>query len=227
MMMKSLEISGKTVEEAVQNALARLNVSREEIKVTVLKEGRHGILGLGTEEARIIVELKEASDLPDSMPEDLDRDTLETTTGVVAELLSLLGVTASVSVATESSPEEGMSPSFDFNLSGQDLGILIGRRGQTLSCLQYIVRLIMAHKARRLVPLTIDIEGYKKQRYESLSALALRLADQVRANGIPFTLEPMPPDERRIIHITLTDQPHVTTKSIGEGEARKVVILPE
>ncbi len=223
--MKSLEISGKTVEEAVQNALARLGVSQEEIKVIVLKEGRHGILGLGAEEARIRVELM-ASDPSESAPEDADNSIAETATDVVEKLLSLLGVSASVVVEIKSSPEGEAGPSFAFDLRGHYLGILIGRRGQTLACLQYIVRLIMAHKTHKLVPLTIDVEGYKSHRYESLRVLALRLAEQVRSSGIPFTLEPMPPDERRIIHLALADQPHITTKSIGEGEDRKVVILP-
>lgn len=151
----------------------------------------------------------------------------EAATDVVKKLLSLLEVSASVALETKPAEEAEDSPSFAFDLRGRDLGILIGRRGQTLACLQYIVRLIMAHKFQKPVLLAIDVEGYKSRRYESLRVLARRLAEQVRSNGLPFTLEPMPPDERRVIHLALTDQPHITTKSIGEGEERQVVILPE
>jgi spoIIIJ-associated protein len=112
------------------------------------------------------------------------------------------------------------------DLEGEDLGILIGRRGQTLVDFQYVVRLIMAHKLRMLVPVTIDVQGYKKRRYESLTILARRLAAQVRTRGTPFTLEPMPPDERRVIHLALADEADIVTNSIGEGEDRKVVISP-
>lgn len=219
--MKSLEVSGKTVEEAVQNALARLGVSREDIKVTVLKEGRHGILGLGTEEARIRVELKEP-DLSGTLPQN--EGVADIATEVIEHLISLLEVPAFVILEEEVSAEA--TPSLSFDLKGQDLGILIGRRGQTLASLQYIVRLIMAHRLNRLVSLTIDVGGYKKRRYDSLRSLALRLAEQVKVSGMPFTLEPMPPDERRVIHLALAHQPKVTTKSTGEGEDRKVVILP-
>ena len=113
-----------------------------------------------------------------------------------------------------------------FDIRGDDLGILIGRRGQTLACLQYIVRLIIAHQIKTWVPIIIDVEGYRQRRYEDLRALASRLAEQVTVKGMPFTLRPMPAYERRIIHLTLAEHPDVTTQSVGVGEARKVVILP-
>ncbi|MFH0846551.1 MAG: R3H domain-containing nucleic acid-binding protein, partial [Chloroflexota bacterium] len=109
---------------------------------------------------------------------------------------------------------------------GEDLGILIGRRGQTLASLQYIVRLILSHRLGTQVWVNLDVEGYKKRRYESLEKLAQRVAEQVRAQGTSFTLEPMPPDERRIIHLTLAQEPDITTESTGEGDDRKVVIAP-
>jgi len=150
------------------------------------------------------------------------------TIDVVEELLELLDIIATVvpvdAVAEETEPD--VVPPVMINLEGSDLGILIGRRGQTLASFQYVVRLIMAHKLGTLVPVTIDVEGYKKRRYEALQALALRLAEQVRARGTPFTLEPMPPDERRVIHLALANEADITTNSIGEGEERKVVIAP-
>jgi len=113
-----------------------------------------------------------------------------------------------------------------FDIRGEDLGILIGRGGQTLSCLQYIVRLIIAHQTKSWLPIIIDVEGYKQRRYETLQALARRIAEQVTAKGVPFTLKPMTAYERRIIHLTLADHPDVATQSTDEGEARRVVILP-
>jgi spoIIIJ-associated protein len=113
------------------------------------------------------------------------------------------------------------------NIKGDDLGILIGRRGQTLASLQYTVRLIVAKRLQSRQHLSLDVEGYKERRYKSLHALALRIAEQVRTSGRPINLEPMPADERRIIHLALADDPRVTTESLGEGEYRRVAIVIE
>jgi spoIIIJ-associated protein len=213
--MKSLEASGRTVEEAIQKALETLNLSREKVEVTVVREGKHGILGLGAEEAVVRVEPLA------SAPEDIDNRARE----VLETILARLGVTASVDCQTKP-PAGGGEGVITLDVSGDDLGILIGRRGQTLSALQYVVRLILAHQTQARVPVVIDVEGYKQRRYEALQALAQRMAEQVKAKGRPFTLEPMLAYERRIIHIALADDPDVTTESVGEGESRKVVIMP-
>lgn len=224
--MKSLEISGKTVEEALQSALERLGARREEVKVTVLKRSRHGIFGLGAEEAVIRVEkvTKEPKEEPVS-PEGDNATSLAI--GVIEKLVALMGISASIvpdsNFLTENAPEE---KSIVLNIKGQDLGILIGRRGQTLASFQFVTRLILARLLGEQISVNLDIEGYKKRRYESLESLALRLAEQVRTTKVPFTLEPMPPDERRVIHLALASQPQVTTKSIGVGNERKVMILP-
>jgi len=218
--MKNLEMSGKTVEEAIQHALGKLGVSREEVKVTVLKEGKHGVLGLGAEEARIRVETLVPT------PEE-ESDIADAAKGILEVLLSMMGVVASVVSPARSFVEGEATAPIAFDVKGDDLGILIGRRGQTLSCLQYIVRLIVGHQTKAWVPIIVDVEGYKQRRYEALQALAWRIAEQVKAEQAPFTLEPMSAYERRIIHIALAEHPDVTTQSIGEGEARKVVILPK
>lgn len=219
--MKSLETSGRTVEEAIEKALETLNVSREKVEVTVVKEGKHGILGLGAEEAIVRVEpLAGAPENPENM-DDMAREVLET-------LLARMGVAASVDCQTKP-PAEGDEKAVEvitLDVTGDDLGILIGRRGQTLSSLQYVVRLILAHQTQARVPIVIDVEGYKQRRYEALQALAQRMAEQVKTRGRPFTLEPMLAYERRIIHLALADDPDVTTESVGEGESRKVVIMP-
>ena len=220
--MKDLEVSAKTVEEAIQKALEQLGASRAEVEVTVLKEGKHGVLGVGGEEARVGVRLLV------EMPEK-ENDIAETAKGVLETLLTEMGVAASIVPQTKpfGAGEEGANAPIAFDIEGDDLGILIGRRGQTLSCLQFITKLIVAHQTKAWVPIIVDVGGYKQRRYEALQALAQRMAEQVQAKGEPFTLEPMPAYERRIIHLTLADHSEVTTESIGEGEARKVVILPK
>ena len=158
-----------------------------------------------------------------------DRDSLTgSVTGVLQKLLDLMGIEGSIVPRAEPvvGVDEGTAPVV-LDIEGDDLGILIGRRGQTLSCLQYIVRLIVGHQLNIWVPVIIDVEGYKQRRYEALQALALHMAEQVKARGTPFTLEPMSPFERRIIHLALAENPNVTTQSVGEGEARKVVIIPK
>jgi len=162
------------------------------------------------------------------MSENKD-DIAEATKSVLEMLLSLMGVSASVAPSTTLlvEGEEGTTDSVTLEIEGEDLGILIGRRGQTLSCLQYIVRLIVGHQMEAWLPITIDVEGYKRRRYDALQALAWRIAEQVQVKGLPFALEPMLAYERRVIHLALADHPDVTTQSSGEGEARKVVILPK
>ena len=158
---------------------------------------------------------------------------------VLEKLLDLMEIQAEVVPVTEAPPDEPSEEEappgnqaetvgpISFDIEGEDLGILIGRRGQTLASLQYLVRLIVGQQTKVWLPIVIDIEGYKKRRYESLQALASRMAEQVKIRRMPFALEPMPAFERRIVHLTLADHPDVTTQSSGEGESRRVVIIPK
>lgn len=216
--MESLEISAKTVEDAVALALKELGVPREQVEVDVLNKGKPGFLGLGAEEARVRV-----TKLP---TEETDRASVIMAKEILGGLLDLMRVPASVSVRELqlSGATTGYVP-IALDISGEDLGILIGRRGQTLSSLQYLVYLIVSHQMKARVHLSIDVEGYRERRQEALRNLALRMAERVKATGHSVTLEPMPARERRIIHLALQDYPGVTTHSIGEGEARKVTIL--
>jgi spoIIIJ-associated protein len=211
--MKELEVSGKSVDEAIQVALEQLGVSEDQVEVVVLKKGRSGVLGMGAEEAKIKVRI-----LPVASEK---ADVVEVTKEVLEGLIKSMGINASVSLAQASAGELPVA----LDIEGDDLGILIGRRGQTLASLQYIVRLIVAEKLKMWVPINVDVAGYKKRRYESLRNLALRIAEQVKRSRRLVTLEPMPADERRIIHLALADHPDVTTQSMGEGEMRKVAIL--
>ncbi|MDP2729781.1 MAG: RNA-binding cell elongation regulator Jag/EloR [Dehalococcoidales bacterium] len=215
--MESLEISAKTVEEAIQQALEQLGVSQEEVEITVVKEGRSGILGLGADEAVVRVT---------PLVPVLKGDVAEVAIDVLERLLALMDVVGSVTSQAQPAPEaeKETTSSLVFNIHGDDLGVLIGRRGHTLSCLQYIVRLVVGHQTKNWVPIAIDVEGYKQRRYQTLQAFARQMAEQVRTRQTPFAFEPMPPDERRLIHLSLADHPDIVTESIGEGESRRVVI---
>ncbi len=148
---------------------------------------------------------------------------------ILETLLDLMGVPASVNqehgALVESEVE--VPSTITLNVEGDDPGILIGRRGQTLSCLQYLVRIIIGHQEKVWVPIVIDVEGYKQRRCNALQSLAWRIAEQVTQRKEPFALEPMPAFDRRIIHLTLAGHLDVTTESSGEGEARRVVVIPK
>ncbi|MDD5338335.1 MAG: KH domain-containing protein [Dehalococcoidales bacterium] len=148
---------------------------------------------------------------------------------VLGTLLSLMDLSGSIFPSDEftATDDDGNLTSVGLNIEGEDLGILIGRRGQTMVSLQYIVRLIVSHKMDVQIPIVLDVEGYKQRRCEGLRMLATRLAEQVKNRKAPFTMEPMTAFERRIIHITLADHPDVITESIGVGDGRKVVITPK
>jgi len=221
--MESLEIHAKTVEEATQRALGQLGLTRDEAEIVVVREGRGGILGLGAEDAVVrVTPLAKKVETEGGNVEDVAR-------GVLQQPLDMLGVAGSIErQAQPIGSEEGSGTGVvAFDIKGEDLGILIGRRGQTLSSLQYMVRLLVGRRIDTWVPIVIDVEGYKQRRYKALESFAHEMAERVKSRGAPFTLEPMPPYERRIIHLCLADDAFVTTESIGQGDERKVVIRPK
>jgi spoIIIJ-associated protein len=144
---------------------------------------------------------------------------------VLERLLRGMGIRSQVVVRDEDTGGEG--PDFVLDIIGADLGILIGRRGETLRDLEYLSRLIVAQQTGRNVRFVVDVEGYRARRERMLRELARRMADRVRQSRQPITLEAMPPHERRIVHITLREHPTVRTQSIGEGDRRRVMILPK
>ena len=162
------------------------------------------------------------------MPEK-QSDIVETAKSILETLLSLMDISGSVALSAEftDEDEDGTTSSIGLDIEGEDMGILIGRRGQTLSSLQHIVRLIVGHQTQVRIPIVLDVEGYKRRRCEGLRVLAERLAEHVKVNKMPFTMEPMSAFERRVIHLVLADHPDVTTESKGMGEARRVVIIPK
>jgi spoIIIJ-associated protein len=199
-----------------------MGVRRDQIEIEVQNEGKNGILGIGTEEARIHVKLIEKNINKPAQACSVACEALQNILNYL-ELSAEVACEDNAPVADED--EIVISPTV-LDISGEDLGILIGRRGQTLSALQYIVRLIATQKLGSSMSLVLDVNGYKKRRYESLRTLAKHVAEQVTVSRRSFALEPMPAYERRIIHMALADYHSVTTQSAGFGEARKVVVMP-
>lgn len=239
--MEGLQESGKSVDEAVAKALQQLGLDRSQVEVEVISEGRTGLFGIGAEDARVLVRPLDESYVPETAddsdedtdiprrepPDEVEEDEASTTArGVLTELLDFMGFEATVTARVpKNAGDSASSVAAILNVTGVDLGLLIGRRGSTLASLQYVVNLIInAQTKGRTVLVGVDIEGYKQRREDALRSLALRLADRVRSSHMSITMEPMPANERRIVHLALAEEPNIATSSIGEGEDRKVVI---
>ncbi len=312
--MESIEASGKSVDEAVQQALVRLGKRREEVEVSVLQEPSRGTFGIGSKDARVLVTVRQGSkgavitpemadailgpDVPDVVideefdeeedeefededeefededeledDEEFDeeeeseedeefeddepvpfiasnapveqslileqanvarvstgelqdvetpsREDIEITVDVLQHILRYMNIHATVQVRS--------TEPLTLNIHGinENLGLLIGRRGETLAALQLLVSLIVSHRTRHRMRIIVDAENYRERREENLRSLALRVAQQVRNYRRSIALEAMPPHERRIVHIALADSKDISTESIGEGEERRVVI---
>ena len=179
------------------------------------------------EEPQPVAVRRPALSAGDTQPLPLDASDVQIAVTVLENLLQLMGVEAEVTPRTPETAGDGIGMiEAVLDVEGDDLGILIGRRGQTLASLQYVLNLIVSKQADRRVALGVDVDSYRRRREEALVGLAKRMAARVRGTGRSVTLEPMPPNERRIVHLALAEDPAVMTVSIGEGEARKVAITP-
>lgn len=206
--MKSLEKSAKTVDEAVMDALVELGLTSDQVDVEVLEEGSKGILGLfGTKLARVRVTQK--IDLKDVAKDFLNK------------LLKSMDLDSNI-VITEEDKNTLM-----INLEGDQMGVLIGKRGQTLDSIQYLTSLIVNKYSDHYIRIKMDTEDYRNRRRKTLESLANNLAMKVKKTGKKFTLEPMSPNERRIIHSTLQKYKFIETHSEGEEPFRRVVIVPK
>ncbi|HLJ34417.1 MAG TPA: RNA-binding cell elongation regulator Jag/EloR [Ktedonobacteraceae bacterium] len=317
--MESIEASGKSVDDAVLQALARLHRRRDEVDVTVLQEPSRGTFGIGSKEARVRVTVRTSNtpasagvgavagavitpemadailgpddsyedeeiyeeevgedgeefedeefeddeeeefededeeieeeeptpfitasqsigNVPMEMPTEFgssdisvaegemqevetpSREDVEITVDVLQHILRYMNIQATVQVRSTNP--------LTLNIHGinENLGLLIGRRGETLAALQLLVSLIVGHRTKHRMRIIIDAENYRERREENLRSLALRVAQQVRNYRRSIALEAMPPHERRIVHIALSDSKDISTESIGEGDARRVVI---
>ena len=208
--MRTIEITAKTTEEAIEIALKELVVERGEVEIEIVSRGKVGLFGIGSEPARVRVALLEEP-----------TDVVKVTTEVLESIISKLGVSAAINLK-QAHREELDGPVFE--IEGEDSGLLIGRRGETLRSLQFLVKFIVSRRLAARANLMVDVEGYQEKRYQTLVNLAQRVAQRVVSSGSSVSLEPMPPDERRIVHLALADHPSVTTESIGFGPDRQVVV---
>lgn len=197
-------MTGKTVEEAVEAALRVLGARREEVEIEVLEEGSKGFLGLlGSRQAKVRVSLLES-------PERVIKDFLE-------KVLNAMALNAGLEIRRR-------EDHFWVSFHGREIGLLIGRRGETLNALQYLTNLAVSRMIGQRVRIILDAEGYRKRREQALVRLARRLSERVKRTGNKIVLEPMTPQERRIIHTALQNDAQVITYSEGEEPHRKVVI---
>ena len=221
-MQEPLEMSARTVEEAIEQALTELGVGRDEAEVEVLSRGKAGFLGIGAELARVRVSrLGAARAEPGVKAEEQSAAALAN--AAVGRILEAAGVNVTRTLRSAHDPEAG-GPVID--LAGEDSGLLIGRRGQTLQALQFLVTLIVRRQLGEDVRVVLDVENYRRRREDSLRDMATKVASRVEQTNRSITLEPMPPADRRIIHTSLSEHPGVRTESAGEGENRKVTIMP-
>lgn len=263
--MRTIESSGKSVDEAIFNGLIELGISIDEVEVEIIQQETKGILGIGAKPAKVRLTerekedivipdymLKEKSEKKDSSRSDKTRSdrqrnnrqkrdekprqpkkeydySLEAAEGNIAAdfvkgVLERMGIEADVLLATN--VENGIRLRIDSESMGR---ILIGHRGETLDALQYLTSLTVNHanKDDEYIRVTLDTEGYRDKREDTLARLARKVASQVKATGRPREMEPMNPYERRVFHATLQNNPYVTTYSEGEGNDRRVIVAPK
>jgi spoIIIJ-associated protein len=226
--VNSAEGTGRTVEEAIREALRILGVGRDEVDLIVLDEGSRGMLGLGARPAHVRLTLLSEAEGEAATPpareegggeEIAGADAASAARSVASSLVSAMGFHASVNARLDAGAVR-------VSIAGTQLAPLIGRHGQTLEALELLVSLIVARRMGHRVLLSVDVERYRERRRQALQALAQRTAGRVRRAGAPVALEPMSASERRVVHTTLAQDPAVTTHSEGEGAERHVVISP-
>ncbi len=203
--MEYREFTGKTVEDAVMEAAIKLETTSDRMEYEVLEKGSNGFLGIGSKPARIRARKV--------------METAERAEKFLMDVLEAMDLKATVSL--EENKEER---TLDIDLAGDDMGVLIGKRGQTLDSLQYLVSLVVNKGEDDYIRVKVDTENYRQRRKDTLENLAKNIASKVRRTGKPVTLEPMNPYERRVIHSALQNDRYVETHSEGEEPFRKVVV---
>jgi len=235
-MNKTIEVEGKNIDEAIERACEEFNLPREKLNIEILSEGSSGILGLvGTKKASIRAGIM-------SFDMDID-DSLEGETTVRAEDNAPLNAEISDENAEQEAKEilEGILKrmNFDFpvktketpeyvtlNIIGDGSGLIIGRGGQTLDAMQYIINKALGKNGKKRKRIILDTENYRKKRENTLIALAEKLGGKAKRTRKPVTVNPMNAHDRRIIHLALQNDKDLTTKSRGEGIFRKIIIIP-
>jgi spoIIIJ-associated protein len=214
----SQEFVAPTVGEAVAEGLARLGLREDQTRITVLEEGR---LPAGADNG--IPARVRLTRIEDPLPADPE---LEQVRQVVQDLLDRMRLKARTTAQWIVPGDSRETRHMLVEIHGQDMGILVSRRGEVLMAMQYVARMIAGRQAGQPVPLILDVEGYRQRREQQLRRMARRAAEQAVERGRTVVLEPMPANERRVIHIELRDDAGVTTESVGLGRQRKVTVIP-
>ena len=249
----TLEIIAPTPEDAIEKGLSQLGLPEEAVDIEVLDDGSRGLFGIGGRQARVRLTIKAPDgespidpppnqDAVPSVPplsqvpiqqesviddENKEDKAIRIAGEVVQELLAKMKINAEVSTSYIEPEDSRDEQAILIDIQGNDLSILIGRRSETLNALQYITSIIVNKQMNGLVPLTIDVQGYRSRRERQLRQLARRMADQAVQTNRRQVLEPMPPNERRLIHLELRNDEKIITESFGEGASRKVTISPK
>ncbi|GJM81452.1 DNA-binding protein [Paenibacillus sp. HMSSN-139] len=235
--MNKIVTSGKTIEDAVRQGLAKLGTTEDKVAVNVLEQPSKGFLGLiGVKEAKVELTLLEQP-APASVPTPNKTASAPRSSASVMEEKTVVGEKDPYAEAASFIREVGENMGLDvkvevahgkdhtvLNISGHDLGLMIGRRGQTLDALQYLANIIANRYSDSFIRIVLDAENFRERRKKTLEELAVRLAGRVVRTRKEVTLEPMSPQERKVIHSKLQDHPEVKTYSKGEEPNRRVVI---
>lgn len=249
--MESVEATGRTVDDAIENALDELGLERDEVDVEILDPGGADVLALVRVTPRARVDDPVGPDDDDEYDDDEDvigegeeeledasdddvtqwaapspemEPIAETARATLADILHNMEMDAHV-IVTRAVDDEGL-PTVELEVEGEYLGILIGHHGETLSALQFVTGLMTSRRLSKRVRVIVDMEGYRERRSRMLRDIALRAAERAQRYRQPIFLDPMQPAERRIVHMALQQHPYVTTHSIGEGDSRRVVVSP-
>ena len=251
--MLEITVSAKTLDDAITEALIELGASTEEVEIEVISKGSKGLLGFGAKEAKVRVTLKQAPIQEELEVEEINeitpnnivineevksidvkgdsensivdseeqvRRVIQNAEDFLKKLLNQMGIECTIN--SEIAHENRIS----ISLEGKNMGIIIGKRGETLDAIQYLVNIVANKERKEYIKIMLDTENYRARREETLRKLAFKLSKKVQKSKKPIILEPMNPYDRRIIHSALQDSKFVKTHSEGKEPFRKVVIAP-
>ena len=221
------EKTAKSVDEAVEAALSELGVSKDDVTIEVIEEGSKGFFGIGAKDAVVRVTVNSGDSAPAAKNTSSKPKKVSDISPEEAASKFLRDIFAAMNMDVSIDAKEGEDNTVSIDLSGDNMGIVIGKRGDTLDSLQYLTSLVVNQNSEDYIKVSIDTENYREKRTEALLALSKRLSEKVARSGKKFTLEPMNPYERRIIHSSLQSNEEVTTYSVGSEPYRKVVIAPK
>ena len=236
--MEYMEFKGKTKNDAITEACRHFSIPSDKLDYEVIDEGKAGLFGLGAKPAVIKARVKEDSEEPKETQKLVDspeissvKEYAENIVDIDVEAVSkkfLMDVFAAMNLNVEINTKYNDSlKNLDVDLSGDEMGVLIGKRGQTLDSLQYLISLVVNKGTGEYIRVKVDTENYRQRRKETLENLAKNISYKVKRTRRPVSLEPMNPYERRIIHSALQNDKYVTTHSEGEEPFRRVVVTPK